>query len=473
MATSSTSSASTPSVASLLAPPTFTGVSNYASSLQQVLTRAVGIASLPLDADEATLTGLNTTQSDLAGLDTVFTTLQQSVASIQSALTSSLLTSSVSNSNVSATVSVGAAAGTYTIVVGGLGAYSTALSNAGSTPVSDPTTQGISSSTTFNLTVGTATTTITPASSDLQDLASAINSQSNGQVQATLVNVGSTSSPDYRLSLQAADLGTDAIGLTDSSGNNLIQTSTPGALASYQVDGLLTPITSNSQTVTLSPGLTVNLLAQSASGASTTITVADNPAGLASAFSAFAGSYNAAVDALAQYHGQGGGALEGDSIVQTLTSALDQMGNYNNGSPTAALANFGITLDETGQLSVDTNAFTTAADANFADLLSTVGNATSGGFLGTATTLMTGIEDPTAGTLKTEETSVAGQITAEQTTISNEQATVNLLQTNLTQQISQADTAIAELESQVSYVTGLFAPITGASSTQSDGLTTL
>ena len=469
MATSSTSAAS---VASLLAPPTFTGVSNFAASLQQVLTRAVGIASLPLDSDEATLTGLNTTQSDLAGLDTVFTTLQQSVASIQSALTSSLLTSSVSNSNVSATVGAGATAGTYTIAVGSLGAYSTALSDAGSTPVTDPTTQGISSSTTFTLTVGSATTTITPASSDLQDLATAIDSQAGGQVQATLVNVGSTSSPDYRLSLQAVNLGTDLIGLTDSADNNLLSTSTAGSLANYQIDGS-TSIDSNSRTVTLSTGLTVNLLAQSAADTSTTITVADDPSGLASAFSSFAGSYNAAVDALGQYHGQGAGALEGDSLVQTLTSALDQLGNYNNGSPAGALANFGITLGETGQLSVDTNAFTTAADANFPTLLSALGSATGGGFLGTATTLLTGIEDPTAGTLKTEETSVAGEITAQQTSIANEQATVNLLQTNLTQQVSQADTAIAELESQVSYVTGLFASITGATNTQADGLTTL
>src|SRR5271165_6020899 len=119
MATSSTSAAS---VASLLAPPTFTGVSKFATSLQQVLTRAVGIASLPLGIDQATLTGLNTTQSDLQGLDTVFTTLQQSVGSLQSTLSSSLLTSSTSNSNVSASLGTGAAAGTYTVAVVSLGA---------------------------------------------------------------------------------------------------------------------------------------------------------------------------------------------------------------------------------------------------------------------------------------------------------------------------------------------------------------
>jgi flagellar hook-associated protein 2 len=471
MATSSTSPAS---IASLTAPATFTGVSKFATSLQQVLTRAVGIASLPLNLDQAALTKLNTVQSDIQGLDTVFSTLQQSISSLQSTVTSSLLTASLSDSStVSATVGAGAVAGTYTIAVGSLGAFSTALSNAGSPPVTDPTTQGISSSATFNLIIGAQTPiTITPASSDLQDLAAAINTQSNGQVQATLVNVGSNSSPDYRLSLQATSLGTDAIDLTDASSHDLIQTSTAGTQASYQVDGS-SPILSDSRTVNLSPGLTVNLLGQSAAGKSTTISVSDNPSALASAFSSFAGSYNAAVDSLVQYHGQSGGALEGASLLQTLSSVLTQLGNFNNGSPASALANFGITLDQVGHLSVDSTAFTNAANANFPTLLTTLGSTTTGGFLQAATKLLNGIEDPATGAIKTEEASIATQITNQQTTISNEQAKVNLLQTNLTQQISQADATLAELESQVSYVTGLLASFTGANNTQANGVQTL
>lgn len=471
MSTSSTSPSS--STASLLAPPTFTGVSNYAGSLQQVLTRAVAIASLPLDTDEAALTTLNTSQTDLQGLDTVFTTLQQSIQSLQSTATSGLLSAATSDSAVSATVGAGASPGTYTISVDNLGAYSTALSDAGSTPVNDPTSQGISSDTTLTLSVGSVDTTITSASDSLQDLATAINSQAGDQVQATIVNVGSASSPDYRLSLQAVNLSTDAIDLTDSSGNDLISTSTPGLPASYQVDGVATPVPSDSRSVTISPGLTVNLQSQSASGDSTTITVSDNFAGLASAFSSFAGSYNAAVDALSQYHGQNGGALEGSDVVQALTDVLNQLGTYNNGSPAQSLANFGVTLDENGQLSVDTSAFTAAANAAPSALLSTLGSSTSGGFLESATNLLTSVEDPNTGVLKVEENSVANQITAQQTTIGNEQDTVNQLQTNLTAQISQADTAIAEMETQVSFVTGLFAQYTGATNTQQNGLSTL
>jgi len=474
MATSSISSALS-AAASLTAPPTFSGVSKFATDLQQVLSRAVGIASLPLNLDQANLSSLQTTQSDLQGLDTAFTNLQNAVTSLQTTVSNGLLSASLSDSaTVSASVGAGATAGTYTISVGDLGAYSSALSIAGSTPISDPTSHGISNSTSYTLTLGTSTTIpITAASSSLNDLVKAINSQGNGAVQATLVNVGSTESPDYRLSLQSGALTTDAIGLTDSSSHNLISTSTAGSPASYYVDGQPTAISSSSRTITLSPGLTVNLIGESASGASTTIRVSNSAANLAAAFSSFAGTYNAAVDAIAQYHGQNGGALEGDSLLQTLANALGQIGNYSNGSPSAALANYGITLDQSGQLSIDTNAFTTAANANFPGLLATLGGTATGGFLQTATNLLKSIEDPVTGAIKTEEKTVGASVTAAQNAVANEQATVNQLQTNLTRQIAQADSAIAQLESQVSFVTGLFAQYTGATNTQSNGLATL
>jgi flagellar hook-associated protein 2 len=470
MSTSSSSLSST--VSALTSPPVFTGVSKFATSLQQVLTRAEGIAALPVESLQAGLTTTQAQQSAALSLNSTFASLQESVASIQSALNSTLLTSSVSDASVvSATVGTGALAGTYSIEVGALGSYSTALSNPGTTAVTDPTTQGISSSATFTLSVGTVTTTITPASSDLQDLVSAINTQAAGQVQATIVNVGSTSSPDYRLSLQAVNLGTDAVDLQDSSGNDLISSSTPGVLASYTVGGDTTAITSTSRTVTLAPGLTATLAGTS--GTAATITIANDPTGLANAFSSFATAYNAAATALTAQQGAAGGALSGDSLVSSLEGVLTQLGTYSTGSASTALANYGITLDDTGQISVDTTAFATAADANFPALLATLGTSTTTGFLATATNLLTGVEDPTTGLIPTEETQLGSQITSQQSQISSEQARIDTLDTNLTAQISQADSTIAELESQVSYVTGLFAQYTGASNTQNSGLSTL
>lgn len=469
----STSSASSASLAALTAPPAFNGVSKFASSLQQVLSRAVGIASLPLDSLEAGLTTLNDKQSAVQGLDAAFLTLQQSVTSLQSALSSSLLNSSLSNAGVvTANVQSGASAGTYTIEVLNLGAYSNALSVAGASPVTDPTASGIGAAGNLTLSVGGANTVITPQSGSLQNLASAINQQAGGAVQASVVNVGSTSSPDYRLSLVSANLGSTAIDLKDSNGADLISSSTLGSQASYKVDGS-SPVNSSSRSLTLAPGLTVNLVGQSATGQPTTITVANSPTGLAAAFNSFANSYNAAVDAVSQFHGQNGGVLEGDSLIQTLSNVLSQLGSYNNGSPEGALANFGIAVDQTGHLSVDSAAFTNAANANFPALLSIIGNSSTGGFLPTATNLLSGLEDASSGLIKSEETDLQTQITDQQNKIADEQSRVNDLQTSLTAQISRADVAIASLESQVSYVTGLFAQYTGATNTQSNGLATL
>jgi flagellar hook-associated protein 2 len=472
MSTSSSSLAST--VSSLTAPASFSGVSKFATSLQQVLTRAVGIASLPLNTLQASLATSQNQQSAVNSLGSTFSALQQSVTSLQTAVNSTLLQSSVSDASVvSANVAAGALAGTYSIEVDNLGSYSTALSAAGATAVSDPTAQGISSSASFTLTVGAQSTTITPASASLQDLVSAINSQAAGQVQATVVNVGSTSSPDYRLSLQASSLGSDAIDLQDNSATSVISTSTAGVLASYKLNESSTPITSDSRKVTLSPGLTATLVGQSVSGQSAVITVADNATGLASAFQSFANSYNNAVTTLAQHQGQTGSAIAGDSLIQSLSGVLSQLGNYSSGSATTALANYGITLDQSGQLSVDTKAFSTAANADFPTLLSTLGGAATGGFLKTATDLLKGVEDATTGLIPTESTQLTNQITTQQAQIAQEQARVNTLQTNLTAEISKADSTIASLESQVSYVTGLFAQYTGALSTQSNGLSTL
>jgi flagellar hook-associated protein 2 len=450
------------STSATTAAPTFNGQSQFAASLQQVITRSVGIASLPLDSDQATLTTLTTQQTDLSDMDTDFANIQSSVAAIQTALTSGSLNTTVSDpSVVTATLGAGASAGTYSIEVDDLGAYSSALSNPGSTAVTDPTSQGISSSTSLTLNVNGTLTPITAASSSLDDLATAINTQGTGQVEATVVNVGSTASPDYRLSLTAANLGPLSIDLTDSTGTSVIAQSNPGSLASYEVAGQTTSLTSDSPIITLAPGLTVNLTGLNTPGQFTTVTVGNDPAALASAFSTFAQNYNQAVTDLNQYHGKNGGSLEGDSIISTLTNVLQQLSSYSNGSPDSSLANFGITVDDTGVLSVDSTAFTAAANANFAGLTATLGGTSTGGFLEAATNLLNGVEDPTAGSLKIEENTVTSEVAAQNTVITNEQAKIASIQASITAQMVTADAAIAALESQVSYVNGLFYSITG------------
>ena len=439
----------------------FNGTSKFASGLQQVLARAVGIATLPLHSLEAGLTKLNDRQAAIQNLDRVFTSLQISTSSLNSTLQNNLKATSISDASVlSATVASTAAAGTFSVEVLNAGAFSTAISTAGASPVTDPSTAGITTSASLTLTLGGSPVTITPATSSLSDLADAINSSASAGVQATVVNVGSTASPDYRLSLASKSLGAAAIQLTGIEGD-LISSSTPGALASYKVNGLATPVTSTSRTVTLAPGLTVNLLGQSPSGVATTITVHNDATAAAAGLGSFARAYNSAFDALAAQHGQAAGVLAGDSLLNLLNGVLTHLGTYSNGTSAHSLAAFGITIDKSGHLSVDPVALTSAANADFSGFLTTVGGTATGGFLKVAGDTLAGIEDTTSGALKLESSHLTDQIAARQSRITSEQSRLTVLQDNLIRQIARADSAIAALESKVSYVNGLFYSITG------------
>jgi flagellar capping protein FliD len=93
---------------------------------------------------------------------------------------------------------------------------------------------------------------------------------------------------------------------------------------------------------------------------------------------------------------------------------------------------------------------------NSAAVDSFVGTATSGGFLEAATNAMTGLEDPTTGIVKTDETDIQNQISSLNDQITTRQAQVTTLQQNLTTQMDAADAAIATMEQQYTYLSGMF-----------------
>jgi flagellar hook-associated protein 2 len=436
-------------------PITFNGSSTFSSSFQQVLTRAVQIASMPLTQMQNTVSDLSGQQATLSSLEATFSSLQNSIQNIASTINSTLAATVSDPSVLSATATQNAQAGTYSIVVDTLGSSTSTLSKANLTTVTDPTSQNISSSSPYTLTVNKVTYNISPAGGSLDSLATAINNAGAG-VQATIVNVGSTSSPDYRLAIGSNNLGADAISLTDSGNNSLLDTLQTGTDATYKVNGMTTDISSTSRQITLAPGLTVNLLQPSTSGQATTITVGNNYSALQSTLSDFATAYNSAVVALAAQRGQNGGALTGQSIIFSLSNTLSNLSLYSgsgSGSVTS-LADLGLNLDSTGHLSFDATAFNSQSPGDVQQFL---GTTTSGGFLQAANDALTAVADSTSGSITNDISNVQGQITSENNLIAQEQTRITDLQTNLTQELSVADAAIATLESQKTYFTNLFA----------------
>jgi flagellar hook-associated protein 2 len=425
--------------------------SSYSSDLQQVLSRAVAIASLPLTQLNSTLTNLQNRSAELQTLNGKFSAVQSAVQAMSTAASST--SAQVSDSSVIAAQSdATAAAGSYAIHVVSAGAPSSALSQSTLPVVTDPSTQSISTATSFTLSVDNTPVTITPAANTLSSLAEAINS-SGANVTATIVNLGSPSAPNYQLSLQSTKLGTIALQLNDGS-NDLMGALAAGSVAQYQINGQpATPISSDSSTVTIAPGVTVDLLESGDS----TVTVAQSSQAQANALSSFATAYNAAVDELNVNRGQGGGALTGDALIYTLSQSLRDISSFTGGSGSVQnITDVGLTFDKNGHLNFDQTVFTNAVAAHPGDVSAFLGSPTTGGFLKDATDTMNGLGDPTNGVLETTIASAQTAIDNQNQKISDEQDRITVLTTSLTSRIDAADALIASLEQQQTYFTTLF-----------------
>jgi flagellar hook-associated protein 2 len=435
---------------------TFNGTSQYAGDLQQEINQAVAIASIPMTELQSNVSTLQSESGEVTTLQNDFTSIQtaiQDLANGSGALSGTSSDSSVASVSVDSSAAL--ASGTYTLDVISAGSPTSAISAAGLPNVADPSTSSISTSNTFTLTVDGSNYTITPASNTLNALAEAINSSNLG-VTATVVNIGPPSAPDYRLTLQSTSLGDENIQLNDGS-QNLLTVLAAGTSAQYTVDGQpaspADPISSNSSTVTLAPGVTVDLL----QAGQTTVTVAPDSSSSANALSAFATAYNQAVSDLNTNHGTSGGALTGQSIVMELQQSLQGLLQYAGGSGSVtSLADLGLTFNSTGQLSFDQSTFENVASTDPTDLSNFLGSATSGGFLQSATNLLNGLENPNNGIFASTNNSYEQQITEDNTQITDMQTRITNMQNTLTAQMTTADTLIASLESQVSYYTTLF-----------------
>jgi flagellar hook-associated protein 2 len=428
--------------------PTFSGTSTYSSDFQSAITRAVQIASLPTMQLQSDQTALTAQSTELGTLDAKFTALQSAAQAIDTAVSGSSFNATISDpSSLSANVSDGATEGNYSVQIDSIGAYATSLSS--NTWVDAP-----GAAQTYGLVVGGQSYNITPTDNSAASVVTAINSQEGNLVQATLVNVGSSASPDYRIALQNRSLGDAPVDL-QLNGTSLQSQQTQGALASYEVNGSGLTVTSTSRTATISPGLTVNLSAQTASPVNVTVTRSSTA--LANALSGFATAYNSAVDEVDAQRGQDAGPLQGQNIVFTLSQALGTIGTYTGDGSFGGLASLGLTLGSDGHFTFNEATLLGADLTNSSSVNSFLGSIESGGgFLGSINDTLNGLEDPTTGAIKTTESAYETESTHIQSQITSGQAQVALLQTNLTNQMSTADALIASMQSQYNYLTSVF-----------------
>jgi flagellar hook-associated protein 2 len=433
---------------------TFNGSSQYAGSLQNAINHAVLVASIPLTQVQNNLSDLQSQSSELSTLQSDFGNLQTAIQKLSDASGSNALTATVGdNTVVSASVNSSATAnGTYVVKVISAGSPTTTISGEGLPLVADPAASSISTASSYTLSVDGSTYNVTPSSNTLNALAEAINSGNFG-VSASVINIGPPNAPDYRISVQSTSLGNDQIQL--SAGNqNLLTLLAPGMPAQYQVNGQpSTPISSNSSTVTIAPGVNVNLL----QAGQTTITVAPDSTAAANALSALATAYNTALGELGKNHGNNGGPLTGQSITFELQQSLRNLVQYTGGSGSVQnLTALGLSFDSQGQMTFDATVFQNAQATSPSDVSNFLGSASSGGFLQTATNLLNGLQNVDTGLFAQTQNSFQQQITADNKEVTDTQARITTMYNSMVAQMSQADTLIATLQSQVTYYTQLF-----------------
>jgi flagellar hook-associated protein 2 len=446
MATSATSAASF-----------FNGSSTFSTDLQNVITRAVGIANLPITLLQNQQSTLTAQQTELQTLGSDFQALQNNIGTVDSAVSSGSLAASVASPTVaSAAVGAGALAGTYSLAITNLGSQTNTISNATLPSVADPSAGNISTSSTFTLTVGGGSPiTLTPTGSSLDSLVAAINA-SGANVQATVVNVGGSATPNYELSIQGTQYAATAIQLNDGA-QNLLTTLSTGSPVTYTVNGQPSGgATSTTRALAISTGLTVTALA----AGSTSVTVSESGSGVESALSSLVTTFNAATDELTKNRGQNGGALTGQSVISQLSQVLQGLTSYSSSSSGSvqSLTDLGLSFDTNGHLQFDSTAFESTASSSLSDIMSFLGSATANtGFLGAASAALTSVTDLTTGSIVTQISSLADSVSNLTAKITADQSRVALLQTNLTAQMVSADAAIASLQSQSTEINAMFA----------------
>ncbi len=437
-------------------PAAFTGSSAFSASLAQQISNAVTIASIPMQNLQSQQSALQGQQTELQTLLYDFNSLGSALSNVDNAVNSGSFSASTSSSAV-ATASAGAGvlAGNFSLTVGNIGANTNSMSNdAGLLKVTDPTQTDISTSADFTLWINSTSYDISNSGGTLDGLANAINA-SGANVQATVVNVGSSSSPDYRLSVQSLNYAPDTVQLNDNGNGNapLLTQLSGGAYVQYQVNGE-TSVNSTSRTLTPSPGLTLNVIGTG----TTTVTVTQDGTGMSNALASFANAYNAAVAELGRNRGQNGGALTGDSTVYSLTNLLSNITNYVGSSGSvSSLSAIGLTFDQNGNLSFDPTVFAHSTSTSLTDVTNFLGSVSGdNGFLGAANDILTTINDPSTGLLPQDNQNFTSEINDLGDKISTDQTNISTLQRNLTAQMAAADAAISVLEQQASYLQMMF-----------------
>lgn len=443
---------------------------NSALNLSQILEAAFGASSAGIDVNSAVSASLSAAeqpevlweqqeatlqsqQSALTSLQSNAETLDTDMQSLNSLLgpLNAVQVASSNSSIVSAAASSGTAAATHVIEVNSLAATDTWASGT----VASASTDLAAGSFTITGADGTQTTISTgTGTSTLSDVASTINADNLG-VSASVV----TDANGARLEIVSNTSGSAANFSVGAGGGLTFSEVTPGANASYSVDGLT--LSSSSNTVTGAvPGVTLNLL-NASPNTPVTLTVTPDTSQATTAINQFVTDYNTLINAVnSQFAdtGSGEGVLATDPTVRNLQSELLSALGYTyvpaSGSTAVSnLSSLGISVNKDGTLSLDSSTLNNALENHYGDVQSFFQGSALNGFANAMDQQLSNFSNPADGAFTVDLSSMSTQMTGLQTNITNFTTNViDPLQTQLNNEYSQAEILLQQLPMQMKQI---------------------
>jgi len=422
-------------------------------------------------AESAIETPWQTQLTTLQAQDTVFSSLGSDLSTLTTsvqALTDfagvfSQKEGSSSNTNVLSLTSASnsAVAGSHSVLVDSLAAtssdYLDPIPNASDT---------LAGSVTFQVGSGASTTiTVDSSSNTLSTLAAAINSAGAG-VTASVISDSSGS----RLSLvsgtsgSAGQLTVTSVLSDATTGVNLANnTGTTGADASLKVDGIA--LTSASNTVsTAIPGVTFQLLAADV-GSPVQVEITNNNTAIETAFSSMVTAYNAVVKDVSTQEGKDSSGnpepLYGNPTLSLIQSQLSSALTSATGSGSVTnITQLGLSFNDDGTLSLDTDALDTELNSNFSDVTGFLQNSGSFGQSFATTLNNLGIQAPNGAVYLAQQQNSSEEASLNQS-ITNENSILAAQKTSLTDELNTANQILQSIPSQLSEVNEMYSAITG------------
>jgi flagellar hook-associated protein 2 len=418
----------------------------------------------------------NQTNSDdnqiagLTALSTALTGLQSALSELTSSTTYQTYTAAFSANSTSAS-GVGTAStlpdatpGTYAVDVTQLATAQTSVSSA----YSSGSTVGAG---TLDITVGSNTLDLSVSASDsLETIATNINNASNNPGVTANVIAGTNGDQLVLTSQQTGTANAFTVSASSDSSSGLTalasQLNSPGSGAATDaeltVDGI--PVTSSTDNVSGAlTGVTLNLTSTGTS----TLTVSQSTTPITTAVNDFVSAYNtynSDVGELASYNSSTGqaGVLLGDPTLDAIQTQLSQViSSTVQGNSIGNLASLGITRNDDGSLSLNSETFDNALSSD----PSTVQNlfASTNG-IGTQLSNLVTNYNSSSGILQTRITDLntdVSNLSTQQTALNARMATY---QEQLVQQYSNLDTLMTSLDNTSSYLTDLEKQSTSSSS---------